>query len=89
MISSGRILGAPILLLGCRLFACQNTFIGVLNTILPNLVDIAGKGFGFFLSVAILGNQLVYLVQLLLIVPRHDDGFLVGVQSDTHLKFLQ
>ena len=56
----------------------------MLNAVIPNLVDVAGKGFGFFLAVAVFGDQLVHVVQLLLIVVGNGDGFLIGVQNDTY-----
>ena len=48
----------------------------MLDTVIPNLVDVASKGFGFFLAVAVFRNQLVHVVQLLLIVLGNSEVFL-------------
>lgn len=77
------------LLLGGGLLAGHDALIGMLDAVIPNLVNVAGKGFGVFLSVAVFSNQLVHVVQLLLIVVGNGDSFLVGVQNDTHNSFLQ
>ena len=88
MISSGVIRGAPIvLLLGGGLLAGHDALVRVLDALLPNLVDIAGERLGLHCSAAVFGNQLVHVVQLLLIVVGNSNGFLVGVQNDTHGLF--
>ena len=69
------------LLFGGGLFAGHSALVGVLDALLPNLVDVAGESFGFHCSAAVFGNQLVHVVQLLLIVVGNGDGFLVGVQN--------
>ena len=56
----------------------------MIDAVIPNLVNVAGKSFGVFLAVAVFSNQLVHFVQLLLIVVGNSNGFLVGVQNNSH-----
>ena len=60
---------APMALLLCgRFLSGHNALVGVLDALLPNLVDIAGESLGLHCAAAVFGNQLVHVVQLLLIV---------------------
>jgi len=82
MISSGVILVVIVLL--PALLCCNYVLVGVLYAFPPNVVNVACEGLLLEVLAAKLFCNPVNLVQLLLIVPRHSDGLLVGVKDDSH-----